>query len=84
MKTAKTTQILDANNNNISPATNIESLYFEKTEENGVTYRMGIRDRMLIAGGNTLVGQPQLNIGNKILKIPYTYVSSITGAQNIY
>ena len=31
MKTATTLQLLDANNNNISPAVCVDSLYFEKT-----------------------------------------------------
>ena len=76
MRTARTTQILDANNNNISPATCVESLYFEMTNE-GVTYRMGIRDRMVIAGADSLTSQRLDN------EIPYTYVSQIIGANSV-
>jgi hypothetical protein len=69
MRTARTSQILDANNNNISPATCVESLYFEMTNDNGVTYRMGIRDRMLIAGADSLTTNPSVG------ELPYAYVS---------
>lgn len=41
MNTAKTLQLLDAQNNNISPATNIESLYYE-VMDSGVIYRNSI------------------------------------------
>ena len=77
MRTARTSQILDANNNNISPATCVESLYFEMTNE-GVTYRMGIRDRMLIAGADSLTTQPSDG------ELPYAYVSQISGANSVY
>jgi hypothetical protein len=77
MRTARTSQILDANNNNISPATCVESLYFEMTNE-GVTYRMGIRDRMLIAGADSLTTQPSDD------ELPYAYVSQISGANSVY
>lgn len=49
MITAKTLQLLDANNINISPAVCVESLYYEKNEE-GETYRMSLRNKMIIAG----------------------------------
>jgi hypothetical protein len=49
MTTAKTIQILDANNNNISPAVCVESLYFEETSGSN-TYRMSLKNRTLIAG----------------------------------
>ena len=76
MRTARTSQILDANNNNISPATCVESLYFEMTNE-GVTYRMGIRDRMVIAGADSLTSQPAEG------ELPYAYVSQISGANSV-
>ena len=76
MRTARTSQILDANNNNISPATCVESLYFEMINE-GVTYRMGIRDRMVIAGADSLTSQRSDN------ELPYTYVSQIIGANSV-
>ena len=49
MITAKTLQLLDANNVNISPAVCVESLYYEKNI-GGETYRMSVRDKMIIAG----------------------------------
>ena len=48
MKTAKTLQLLDANNNNISPAVCVDSLYFEQSLDDG-TYRMSLRNRILVA-----------------------------------
>ena len=78
MRTARTSQILDANKNNISPATCVESLYFEMTDEEGITYRMGIRDRMLIAGADSLTSQPADG------ELPYAYVSRISGANSVY
>ena len=84
MKTARTLQLLDANNNNISPATSIESLYFEMTNNNGVTYRMGIRDRMLVAGANALSERPQIDPSINTLKIPVNYISEISGAVSVY
>ena len=77
MRTARTSQILDANNNNISPATCVESLYFEMTDEEGITYRMGIRDRMVIAGADSLTSQPAKG------ELPYAYVSQIIGANSV-
>ena len=77
MRTARTSQILDANNNNISPATCVESLYFEMYDNDGVTYRMGIRDRMLIAGADSLTSQPAKG------ELPYAYVSQIIGANSV-
>ena len=76
MRTARTSQILDANNNNISPATCVESLYFEMTNE-GVTYRMGIRDRMVIAGADSLTSRPAKG------ELPYAYVSRISGVNSV-
>ena len=77
MRTARTSQILDANNNNISPATCVESLYFEMTDKGGITYRMGIRDRMVIAGADSLTTQPAEG------ELPYAYVSQIIGANSV-
>ena len=44
MKTATTLQLLDANNNNISPAVCVDSLYFEKISDN---------ERRITYGGKT-------------------------------
>lgn len=49
MQTASTVQILDANNQNISPATCIDSVYYEYSS-GGNTYRMSLRNRIIIAG----------------------------------
>ena len=48
MQTATTLQLLDANNNNISPAVCVDSLYFEKTIETK-TYRMSVKNRTIVA-----------------------------------
>ena len=48
MQTATTLQLLDANNNNISPAVCVDSLYFEKTIETK-TYRMSLKNRTIVA-----------------------------------
>lgn len=48
MQTATTLQLLDANNNNISPAVCVDSLYFEKTVETK-TYRMSLKNRTIVA-----------------------------------
>jgi len=42
MQTAKTLQLKDSSNVNISPATNIESLYYEVTDSSGVIYRHNV------------------------------------------
>lgn len=80
MKTAKTIQLLDANNTNISPAVCIESLYFEQTD-NTNTYRISLKNRTVIAS-NTIINYNNnssldaLNNGNNISEfmIPYVYV----------
>ncbi len=86
MTTAKTTQLLDANNNNISPATSVESLYFEMNVSSGETYRMGVFDRLVIAGQNTLVNEQSVSSSNNYFKceIPFTYVSTISGVSSLY
>ena len=71
MITAQTVQLLDANNKNISPATNIESVYFEGTISPTApdTYRFALRDK-LIVGGRLETIEPTVN-GSTNLYIPY-------------
>lgn len=79
MKTAKTLQLLDANNNNISPAVCVDSLYFEQSLDDG-TYRMSLRNRILVAAESM-----DLNLGVsgaqdlEAVEIPYFYANAATG-----
>lgn len=83
MITAKTLQLLDANNVNISPAVCVESLYYEKNE-GGETYRMSLRNRMVIAGSiNTGVVNPE-NIEDRLFVPCYTINSMSSGDLVVY
>lgn len=75
MITAQTVQLLDANNKNISPAVNIESLYFEGTisPTSPDTYRFALRDK-LVVGGKLETIEPTAN-GSTNLYIPYIFAS---------
>ena len=75
MITAQTVQLLDANNKNISPAVNIESLYFEGTisPTSPDTYRFALRDK-LVVGGRLETIEPTAN-GSTNLYIPYVTAS---------
>jgi len=82
MRTAKTLQLLDANNNNVSPATCIDSLYFELPGNDGNIYRMSLRNRTLVAADNMSV-IPPMNSGITTLanlEIPYCYVTAATNS----
>ena len=83
MLTARTTQILDSNNNNISPATCIESLYFEMTA-NETRYRMSLRSRILVAD-NTLNWEQYSDVDteNDRCQVPFTYVKAVEGTDNM-
>ena len=82
MTTARTAQILDSNNNNISPATSIESLYFEMTSKN-VRYRMSLRSRFMVAD-NTIDWNEYKNVDTKDdnYLVPFTYVRAVEGTDN--
>jgi hypothetical protein len=75
MITAQTVQLLDANNKNISPAVNIESLYFEGTisSTSPDTYRFALRDKLIVGG--TLETLEATADGSTHLYIPYIYAS---------
>ena len=77
MKTATTLQLLDANNNNISPAVCVDSLYFEKTI-NGTTYRMSLKNRTIVASDtmneNFSINAPDI----ASLELPYFTVTHST------
>ena len=77
MKTATTLQLLDANNNNISPAVCVDSLYFEKTI-NGTTYRMSLKNRTIVASDtmneNFSINAPDI----ASLELPYFTVTKST------
>ena len=77
MKTATTLQLLDANNNNISPAVCVDSLYFEKTI-NGTTYRMSLKNRTIVAS-DTMNENFSINAQDiKSLELPYFTVTHST------
>lgn len=82
MTTARTVQILDSNNNNISPATSIESLYFEMTSKN-TRYRMSLRSRFMVAD-NTIDWDDfkTVDVENDTYMVPFTYVRSVEGTDN--
>ena len=56
MRTAQTIQLLDANNNNISPAVCVDSIYFEGAIGTD-TYRFALRDRIIV-GSEDLISGP--------------------------
>ena len=77
MKTATTLQLLDANNNNISPAVCVDSLYFEKTI-NGTTYRMSLKNRTIVAS-DTMNTDFSINAQDiASLELPYFTVTHST------
>lgn len=77
MQTATTLQLLDANNNNISPAVCVDSLYFEKTIETK-TYRMSLKNRTIVASDtmneNFSINAPDI----ASLELPYFTVTKST------
>lgn len=77
MNTGQTMQIVDISNNMISPATNIESLYYEQ-QYNGVTYRTSLNNRLLVTGNNlqTVSRATIVDRANKA-QIPLYYVTRI-------
>ena len=83
MITAKTLQLLDANNYNVSPATCVDSLYFEYTKD-GQTYRTSLRNRTLVAG-DTITLNASIPTGFTSLSdvtIPYTYFTNVDGTSD--
>lgn len=82
MRTAKTIQLLDANNNNVSPAVCIDSLYFELPDNDGNMYRMSLRNRTLIAADNMSIQPPITSTLTDLskLEIPYCYVTTATNS----
>ena len=77
MQTATTLQLLDATNNNISPAVCVDSLYFEKTIETK-TYRMSLKNRTIVASDtmneNFSINAPDI----ASLELPYFTVTKST------
>lgn len=80
MVTAKTLQLLDANNYNISPAVCVDSLYFERSQ-GGTTYRMAMRNRILVAGDSiTLNAEVPDNFTSlKNVALPYVFFRNVDG-----
>lgn len=82
MNTAKTLQLLDANNNNISPAVCVDSLYFEKTEGN-TTYRMSLKNRMLVAGSVITTNLSPTGIDLQDIAVPMFNISKVSGSADV-
>ena len=77
MQTATTLQLLDANNNNISPAVCVDSLYFEKTIETK-TYRMSLKNRTIVAS-DTMNENFSITASDiQSLELPYFTVTKST------
>lgn len=71
---------MDANNNNISPAVCVESLYFEtQTGSSNEVYRMSMKNRTLIAGDNLAKNTGVPSITN----IPYYTVKRLSSGNNL-
>lgn len=82
MNTAKTLQLLDANNNNISPAVCVDSLYFEKTES-GTTYRMSLKNRMLVAGSVITTNLSPTGSQLQDIAVPMFTISKVSGSADV-
>lgn len=82
MNTAKTLQLLDANNNNISPAVCVDSLYFEKTES-GTTYRMSLKNRMLVAGSVITTNLNPTGSQLQDIAVPMFTISKVSGSADV-
>lgn len=81
MNTARTIQVLDANNNNISPATCIDSLYFEMVDGE-TTYRMAVRDKFVLAGNLVSAAEyREQNLSGNIdtLALPFVSAQAVPG-----
>lgn len=81
MNTARTIQVLDANNNNISPATCIDSLYFEMIDGE-TTYRMAVRDKFVLAGNLVSAAEyREQNLSGNIdtLALPFVSAQAVPG-----
>ena len=77
MQTATTLQLLDANNNNISPAVCVDSLYFEKTIKTK-TYRMSLKNRTIVAS-DTMNENFSITASDiQSLELPYFTVTKST------
>lgn len=77
MRTARTVQLSDANNNNISPAVSVESLYFELSKNDGI-YRMSLGNRFVVAAEDSNFIVPTDDNMN-LQQVPYSYVKEVTG-----
>lgn len=72
--------MLDANNNNVSPAVCVESLYYEyQTSTTSEVYRMSMKNKTLIAGDELVksLGEPALD------NIPFYTVKKLSTGNNM-
>ena len=72
MQTAKSLQLMDDNGINISPITNIESIYYEVTENN-VVYRKFLYDNFPVYTNFNadVIEHSYVNTGNQPLEVGY-------------
>ena len=83
MITAQTVQFLDANNNNLSPAVCIDSIYYEGTDPDGATYRYALREKFVVGGEKLTDGEPPIpEVTEDKLIIPYVYAEK--GLSNVW
>ena len=80
MRTAQTIQLLDANNNNISPAVCIDSLYFEGAIGTD-TYRFALRDRIIVGSEDLTSGElPVIPPSADSILLPTLIVEELKGS----
>ena len=76
MTTAQTVQLLDANNNNISPAVCIDSIYYEGSVDNA-TYRYALREKFIVGANldNPIIDRKPdiLPSNNESIYVPYIF-----------
>ena len=81
MTTAQTVQLLDANNNNISPAVCIDSIYYEGTVGSN-PYRFALREKFVV-GDDLKDGESHITSDGKLL-LPYIFAKHAPGNESIW
>lgn len=77
MQTAQITQIYNKNRQAMSPATCIETLYFEQTY-NGQVYRTSLNNRLLVVGNRlNMVSKDSILDSLNKAQIPFYYITKI-------
>lgn len=81
MTTAQTVQLLDANNNNISPAVCIDSIYYEGTVGSN-PYRFALREKFVV-GDDLKDGESHITSDGKLL-LPYIFAKHAPGNESVW